>query len=225
MSTRNLEWIRAEVCRVLSIDPTNIDSAFSGTADNEWEWVDSCILEALDIEMAELSISGDPSRLMDSQVVSWPVGQQKLTLPAPLDQADIIRVEDETHTTPGIGVAIYDRSTSCVPEVFWFDKNTLQWSAAGPGETKSLRFVFIAETSDLIGPSMEPIWIPRKFRWVLVWGAAILARDRQGESHPPVWDRNHIQWRERMQISFSKGRPRDTNPSQQSAAGSEFDTF
>lgn len=225
MSTRDLTWLRTEVCKALSVDPDNIDSAFSGSADDPWSYIDGCIVEAIDEEMSELEISSDPTRLMESQTIFWPSNQQRMTLPSPLDQADILRVDDETHVTPGDGVPIYDRNSRFEPEVSWYDKNTLQWRMQGPGEDKTLRFFYIAEPGDIIGASAEPIYIPRRFRWVLVYGAAINARDKQGENHPVQWERKKIEWRERMHLAFSKGRPRDPNSPQQGAAGSEQDVY
>lgn len=218
---RDLEWMRAETCRTLSVDPTNVDSAFQGSTDDPWAFIDGCLTEALDEEMAELEIDSDPERLLESEPVSWPNKQQKLSLPGVLSYASLVRIDDETHTSPGDGVPIFTRSSRTWPTVSWYDNRTLIWLQDGPGEDKILRFFYIAETNDLNGPQQEPIYIPRKFRWLLVWSAAIKAREKQGESYPPVWMQEKIAWRERMHIAFSKGRPRDPNAPQQGSAGSD----
>jgi hypothetical protein len=101
----------------------------------------------------------------------------------------------------------------------------LQWGQVGPGETKTLRVFYLGRNAAMTNPSDEPRYIPEHFRWVLVWGAAVLARVRQGETAPQVWYAQKHDWRDKMHIEFSKGRPRYTNPPQQMANGNEWDGF
>lgn len=225
MPKRNLEWLRAEVCRVLSVDPTNVDQAFQGTSDDPWQFIDTCINEAYEDEISEIATGSDPERVLEFQDVTWKSTDRTIVLPDPLASADIFRVDDNTHLLPGTAVRIFSRNSGYEPWVSWLDNRTLQWGQTGPGEDKTLRFFYIAEPPIMVNKSDEPKYIPYRFRWVLVWNGAINCRIRQGESAPAVWVNKHQDWRMKMHIEFSKGRPRDPNSPQQAASGSDWDIY
>lgn len=220
---RNLEWLRAETCRILSVDPTNIDSAFQGTSDDPWEFLDVCINEAYEDEITEIANDSDPERVLEFMDLSWPSTSRTLKLPPDLSRADILSIEDWTHTSPGTSIRIASRNSGYEPWVSWLDKDTLQWGQTGPGETKTIRVFYLGRQPPMINPGDEPRYIPDYFRWVLIWGAAINARVRQGEAAPQEWYVKREDWRNKMHIEFSKGRPRYTNPPQQQASGNVFD--
>jgi hypothetical protein len=219
--TRNLEWLRAEVCRVLSVDPTAVDQAFAGTTDDPWGYIDTCITEALEEEIAEFDIDADLEQLLCSDTLAWASTARTLALPKHLTQVEIVRIDDETAVQPGDTLPIYSRSGSFEPEISWADYRTLQWGTGGPGENKTLRVFYIADPPVLTSPAAEPDFVPPKYRWAIVWGGAIAARLRQGESAPGGWYMQRQAWRERWHIAVSRGRPMDPNAPQQKANGTQ----
>jgi len=211
MSVRNVDWLRKEVCRMLNIDVNAPDQAFSKEDVNPWAEIDSALTEAYEQELEEAILETDSDWFFQGMAVTWPVSQRTLELPAELQGMEILRVDDETHDQPGIMLVISSRAEQYEPEISWADYKTLQWGFAGPVETKTLKFFYLAHAPELNDPVQEPIWIPSQFRRLLVWTASIVLRKRVAEEAPQQWLQEQEAWRMRFHLSLSRGRPRDTN--------------
>ena len=211
MSARNLAWLRTEVSRKLNHNSGQTNQDFAGTTDDTNADLDAFIGEAYDQELEEAMQEAGPDLFAEYSEHIWAASSATFTLPDHLAEADILLVEDVTNDSTGSVLWVTDKSEHYKSEIFPLDRKTWQWGSDGPGSATTIRFTFLPEANELTQPADEPRYIPSRFRWLLVWAAAIIGREDADEQAPAAWMRARDYWRARFHISIGKGRPRGTN--------------
>jgi hypothetical protein len=140
--------------------------------------------------------------------VTWPVSQLQLTLPTAVSQAGIIQFYNYTNATAPnqrfiVGSSVFD---DC--DAFWYNNTTLQYSGtSGPGEELDLLVEYYAVAETLAGDSSEPELIPSELHDLIVWAAAVHAREIADETAPEAWYKNLEDYRFEYYKFCSKSRP------------------
>ena len=137
--------------------------------------------------------------------VAWPESQATLELPNNLQGAQIVRVSDVTSSTPGAELVFSDYGH--VGDLYWLNRNTLQWGTGGPSSAKTIQFEYFPGITKLVQDDDEPDLIPSEHREIVFWSAAIDLRNRADEMAPQAW----LFERENLRMDFwkeiSKNRP------------------
>ena len=143
---------------------------------------------------------------------TWSSGEVTYTVPAPLNRIAVRRIMDVTNDAePGSQVLFSE--TGAQGEVFWKDRNTLQWGSTGPGQDTTLRFIYVASPEELVNDIDVPELVPDEFHELLPLSAAILLRGMADESPPPWWVSKQDDYRLDYWKFVSRGRPLDDIPS------------
>ena len=137
--------------------------------------------------------------------VSWPSDAATLELPARLKGAQIVRVSDVTGNDPGSELMFSDYGN--VGDIFWLNRNTIQWGTNGPSSNKTLRFEYFPKTTDMIQDDDEPDLVPPEHRELIFWTAAIDLRNRADEMAPQSWLMERENLRMDLWKDISKNRP------------------
>lgn len=137
--------------------------------------------------------------------LTWLSGDVTFTVPDSIRHNALIKVEDVTTSDPGHKIVFDDNGFS--GDVFWRDRNTLQWGTAGPSEDKTLRFEFYAEPTDMVSDDDEPDLVPPQHREIIVWSAGVDLRRRADEGSPQEWLAELHELRITYYKSMSLGKP------------------
>lgn len=219
---RNLAWLRTEVSRKLDHNSGQPNQAFAGVTNDTNEDIDALIQEAYDSELEEAMQNCTAEIFMEAAELTWPSGQQTFILPDYLEGADILRIDDITNYSPGTPIWVSSRTEHYEPQVFPQDRRTIRWGPNGPGQATTMRITYLPEANQLKDPSDEPRYIPSRYRWLLVWTAAIIGRKIADEGVPGQWLGEQQEWRQKFHIAMSKGRPRGTNRSRAMPVGDAY---
>lgn len=162
-------------------------------------------------EVRKGKVEGHSAWYKVGQVETWPSGQQTFDLPNGLDQRNILRVYDQTDNDPGIPLDIASEGNS--GRMFFKDRNTLQWSGqGGPGQDKTLNFVYTADATEMVSDGDEPFLIPPENRELLWYSAAVDLRERADEVAPGSWHQKLSDAQMDYWKVVSRGRPSDMVP-------------
>jgi hypothetical protein len=144
--------------------------------------------------------------------IEWVADELTYTLAYPLDQRGLIRITDITNTDPGYAL-VFDEN-GFHGDVFWKDRNTIQWGTQGPNAGKTLRVEFYTRPIAMVEDNDEPELIPPQFRELLLWSAACWLRDIADDDMgtPQSWQRRLDEWRIDFWKYLSRGRPTDDVP-------------
>ena len=137
--------------------------------------------------------------------VSWVAGSATLELPTRLQGAQVIRITDVTSNSPGSELVFSDFGN--VGDLFWLNRNTLQWGQSGPGSTKTLRFEYFPKITKMIEDDDEPDLVPSEHHDIIFWSAAIDLRNRADEMAPQAWLIERESLRMDLWKDISKNRP------------------
>jgi len=137
--------------------------------------------------------------------VSWTAGSATLELPTRLQGAQIIRVTDVTNSNPGSELVFSDFGNT--GDLFWLNRNTLQWGESGPGATKTLRFEYFPKITKMVEDDDEPNLVPPEHHDIIFWSAAIDLRNRADEMAPQAWLIERESLRMDLWKDISKNRP------------------
>ena len=137
--------------------------------------------------------------------VSWASGTATLELPSRLQGAQIIRVCDVTSSDPGSELSFSNFGSA--GDLFWLNRNTLQWGTSGPGSTRTLRFEYFPRTTKMVEDDDEPDLVPAEHRELIFWAAAIDLRNRADEMAPQAWLMERESLRMDLWKDISKNRP------------------
>jgi hypothetical protein len=184
------------------------DQAFAGPSDDADQNFRNAINEAYNDEVEDAKQIGDPRWFIARYQFNWQASSPTLTLPAPLQGAQIVRLADITDGYPGQVMWMGD-----VPQFaqfHWRDRTTLQWGQTGPGSTRTLEAAYHAAAEWMKDPADEPALIPNQFRHLLVWSAACLLLQIRDIEAPGQWLMRRDEIRMRWHKYLSMGRPTET---------------
>jgi len=167
--------------------------------------VKSAINRAYRREYVRARQEGSRRYFISTTSVTWPSSTATFQLPPRLAGSQIIRVADITDNDPGTELTFSDYGN--VGELFWKNRNILQWGSNGPSSDKTLRFEHFPKAGQLVQDDDEPDLVPPEHRELLFWTAAIDLRNRADEMAPQAW----LMERESLRMDFwkdvSKNRP------------------
>ena len=136
---------------------------------------------------------------------TWPSGSKTFALPGNIQKRFIINMDDITDQDPGRMLTFSDNPL--VGDLFWLDRNTIQWGEDGPGADKSIRVEFFVYPETLLNDDDEPSIIGPEHHELLYYSAAIDLRTRADEAAPMEWLRQQMELRIDLYKDLSRGRP------------------
>lgn len=203
----NLVDLKDEVKFILNSNTGITDQAVTATAVDIDLHYRNAINEAYIDEVEEAMQIADIRNFITTTQVTWPASQ--LTLDArPMTELVVYRVEDVTDKDPG-DLLWFERWTDGVA-LFWKDRHTIQWGSSGPSSARTIRFTHVAEPKELVEDYDEPSLIPRRYRHLIAWSAAIILRVVMDEMAPKPFLRRRDDIRARYHKSIGMGKPIQT---------------
>lgn len=208
----NLAELKDELKFIYNFNLGQTDQDLRGTSIDPDKRFRDALNEAYVDEVEEAAQMGDTLYFIVQKRLTWPVSTPTLDIGEDLATATIYRI-DHKDATAGETTAwelLWVANWTEDVNHYWLDRRTLQWGLVGPSSDKTLRFIYVAEPEEMQDDIDEPVLIPRKFRHLLAYSAAIKLRmvaDEETNS-PLVRRRNEI--RERLWKSISQGRPAQT---------------
>jgi hypothetical protein len=200
----DLEDLIEEVKFILNANTGQTDQAARGTATDPDVRYRNALNEAYADEVDEAMQVSDVRHFLRNRSLTWPASQKTLNV-GTLAEVVLHRIEDITDQDPGTLIWFDGRLENS--NWFWLNRDTIQWGVSGPTSARTLRFTYVEEPSELKDDADIPEIIPRRFRHILAWSAAIILRIIMDEEAPRhfVERRNGI--RLRYHKSLQMGRP------------------
>ena len=191
--------LQTEAKELLNFNTSQTDQDFT------LKQVKSAINRAYRREYVRARQEGTRRFFIATTSVVWPASQATLGLPVNLQGAQIVRVCDVTSTTPGTELIFSDYGD--VGDLYWLNRNTLQWGTGGPSSEKTVQFEYFPGITKMVQDDDEPDLIPPEHHDIIFWSAAIDLRNRADEMAPQAW----LFERENLRMDFwkdiSKNRP------------------
>lgn len=208
----NLAQLRDELQWVYNFNEGQTDQDMRGPAAYVNKWFDSSLNEAYVDEVEEAVQMGCTTCFITTARKTWPVNTPTFDIGDDLAGSTLYRIESrdagagETTSWEPMWINTWTEDSNHV----WVDRRTIQWGLSGPASAQTIRFTYVAEPEELADDMDVPVLIPRKFRHLLVYSAAIRLRivADDEKNQPLVWKRNEI--RERLHKAISQGRPAQT---------------
>jgi len=191
--------IQTETKELLNFNSSQTDQDFTLVQ------VKSAINRAYRREYVRARQEGSRRYFISTTDVTWPSSTATLGLPSRLQGAQIVRVCDITDSNPGSELVFSDYGN--VGDLFWLNRNTLQWGTTGPGSSKTLRFEYFPSITKLVQDEDLPDLIPSEHHDIIFWSAAIDLRNRADEMAPQSWLFERENLRMDLWKDISKNRP------------------
>jgi hypothetical protein len=172
--------------------------------------VKQAINMAYNNEYTTAMLEGQRSWFITTRTLTWLANVPLFTLPKDMSQDTIIRIRDMTDSN--LGRELVFSATGFYGDLFWHDKNNLQWGASGPTKDKTLEFAFIPNIVDMVDDDDEPELLPNMFHNILIWSAAIMLLEIADQVAPQPWYKNQEDTRLNMLKYLSLGRPQVDTP-------------
>jgi hypothetical protein len=207
MVDKNLAWLRTRVSNLVNFDVTQPDQDFTGPASEPNQLIDGALSEVYMEEINRARFEAAKDWFKVDFTFTWAADTSTLdltTLSSDLSTHSIIELSDETDDSEG--TPIWVRHTSYESPVSWRNRTTLQWGTSGPGSARTIRAVYMASPQDLSDPLQEPYLVPPEYRWLLVWGAAVILRDMADEEAPARWVAKRDELREVFHLALAQGK-------------------
>jgi hypothetical protein len=189
---------------VLDFNDTQTDGAFTAAR------IKQALNMAYEREVNKANEEGSQRYFKGTVEFVWPSAQLTYQLTPPLSKRGLIRITDVTESDPGRRIVFSENGLN--GDVFWKDRNTMQWGTQGPGANRTLRAEYFAKPWPMDADDDEPDLIPEQFHELLVWSAAVFLRTVADESPPMRW----VSERDEFRIDFwkylSRGRPMSDVP-------------
>lgn len=198
---RDLEWLRSKLAWLLSVDIENPGQQFGGTADDSNIELDDLTNQAYEFEVNEARENVTWKVFQRYEDVTWKSSTQ-LTLPDNLRNRDFIEWRDVTNIATGEPIEF---SSFGIEEI---STGTFQWGENGPGQDTTIRMFYLADAVEMRDKGEEPVLIPWRFRWLLVWRAGVIAKTVANEDAPAKWVKHCEDIQSQLHSSLSSGRPK-----------------
>lgn len=177
-----------------------------GTVVTQIDWL---INQAGQRELELSQANGETHWFKQHKQDTWPAGQ--LTYVPTIDPTknQIIRFIDETNGIPGYEFIV--AGSQDWGGIFWLDRTTLQWGTVGPGANVLVGIEYIPGWTNLVNATDTPTYFPVQHHQVILWSAAVLARELADEVAPQAWYKNLQDRRESLWTYQSSAQPRYGN--------------
>ena len=167
-------------------------------------------------EVRKARQQGSRNYFLDTTTFTWTSGESTYTLVDPLNKASIIELRDVTDGEVVDTIHFTDSFR-------WADRNTLEWLDSGPSSDRTIRALFLELPVDMAADGDVPSLIPREFRELLVYSAAVELRLRADEEAPRSWAAHLDDTRMDYWKHLSLGRPASNQA--RISLPSDFDDF
>jgi hypothetical protein len=204
---RNLDWGRRKLAKLIRFNVNEADEAFDGVANYSYQTIDDLLNEAQRKIINEVRVYINPDAFVTVQTLTWASGDITRTLPETIHSSNILYIEDITNGNPGTILPIIPLGVANGSGLWFKDRETLQWGAAGPGEDKTLHVRALATPNVLRNEADEPLLIPYDHRDLWIWEAAILARDFADDEAPQAWLARRNDYKDTFHIHIAQGQP------------------
>jgi len=203
----NLGDLKAELKFVLNANTGITDQAVTATAVDIDRHYRNALNEAYIDEVEEAMQIGDIRNFITTTTTTWPSGQ--VTFDArPMSELVLHKVEDITDSDPG--AQLWFEQWADGVALFWKNAHTIQWGTSGPSSDRTIRFTHVAEPNELVEDFDEPNIMPRRFRHLIAWSAAVILRVVMDEAAPRPFIKRRDDIRARYHKSLSMGKPMQT---------------
>lgn len=205
------EWNLADLVKelqfIINANTGITDQAVTATSQDIDLHYRNAINEAYADEVEEAMQASDIRNFMTISKRTWPASQVTLDV-SPLSEFVLFKAEDITDRDPG--EALYINTWTARSTIFWKDRETLQWGANGPPSEKTIRFTHVEEPAQMLNDSDKPTMIPRRFRHLIAWSAAIILRIVMDDVATPPFVKRRNDIRMRFHKSLAMGKPIQT---------------
>ena len=212
MSTYNVKWILDQVADRLEFDSTEPDQAFGGTAADPFKRIRDWLNEFYTSLVNEVALEAPKEPFEVIHSFTWPSDQQEYELPKEVAWSKSLYLVDTTRGPPGEELFVYNSARST--GIWWKDRRTLVHpNSTGFNEDKTMEWHYLADAEELIDDAQEPILVPYRFRYLLVWGTAVYARSEVDEDVvPQSWATRVMKLKEDFSLDLCQGRLNFTLP-------------
>ena len=191
--------LQDEVSDLLNFNSTQVDQDFS-TAQ-----IKKAINRAYAREYRKARQEGLRSWFIGYTEVSWPGSSATLSLGKNIRRTQITKIMDITKDDPG-HILVFDAG-GLIGDVFWKDRNTLQWGEEGPGEDKTLRIEYFPEPEEMSADEDEAELLGPAHHELVFYSAAVDLKTRADEVAPQAWVFELENLRLDLYKDVSRGRP------------------
>lgn len=210
--TYNVKWLLDRIAERLEFDATEPDQAFGGTTADPWKRMRDWLNEFYTQLINEVSLECPKSYLEVVHAFTWESGNQNYTLPKEVAWSRSLNLMDVTSGSPGNEILVFPSYRN--GGVFWSTKDTLTIpSSTGWPQDKSMEWHYLADAEELVDDAQEVVLVPYRHRHLLVWGAALMAREEVDEGAvPQQWYMKVDRLRENYFLDLSQGKLNFTMP-------------
>ena len=192
----NFKELQDEVSDLLNFNSSQTDQDFTTSQ------IKKAINRGYLRETTKARQEGLSSHFKTRTDITWPSGSLTFSLP---QKRFLINMDDITDQDPGRMMTFSDNPLA--GDLFWLDRNTMQWGESGPSSDKSLRAEFFSYPETLLNDDDEPSIIGPEHHELLFYSAAIDLRTRADEAAPMEWLRQQMELRIDLYKDLSRGRP------------------
>ena len=209
---RDYTWLLTRLKFAVYNNEGQADQAYAGPSTDTNLHFREAINAGYEAVIEEAKAECGFDRFVCTQDVVWPADQVVFEFPDVLGDKQGLAIRDVTDAADGVGFTVFEGPE--YGQVFWKDKDRIQWGTTGPSSARTLRYTYLAD-AEYLGehPRQEPKLIPYKFRWLIVWAAALELEEVGSRQPPSSWTKrfNDIQSNFHKFLSrsrFSKGNPK-----------------
>jgi len=195
----DFKTLQDEVSDLLNFNSTQADQDFSTSQ------IKKAINRSYGREYRKARQEGVKSWFIGYSEISWPSSSTTISLGKNIRRTQITKIMDITQDDPG-HILVFDAG-GMIGDVFWKDRNTLQWGENGPGEDKTLRIQYFPEAEEMSADEDEPELLGPAHHELIFYSAAIDLRTRADEIAPQAWLMELENLRLDLYKDVSRGRP------------------
>lgn len=209
MTPGNLGQIRNKVSYLVNFNPGQTDQDFRGPAAYANQRVHDAINEAY-TEEVNLGKTASRDWFRRRVAMTWTADAATMAIPLTVKDADIEIVLNETSTTPGVPVPIWNLITDG-SGLYRYDMDTWGWYPT-PSAAQTIAIYYVGRPVELNQDDDEPSLIPMDHRDLLVWSAGIILKTIADEEAPQKWIKRQEALRFNFHKTLSMGHPHQYPP-------------
>lgn len=212
MAVRNMKWLLDTLKFVVSYDNQGNAQDFVGPRNDPNKYFREALNEAYKQEVEEAQEQVGEDAFLTYEDVTWPANSVTFEFPRAIVDKQWMTARDITDASDGPELDIGD-----VPEhyeIWQVKRGIYQWGTTGAPRTTTIRIFYLREAEELVSDAQEPELIPSRFRWLIVWSAALILRlvSDDAAGPPPKWEKQQTMLRERFIKAASRGRLAVSSP-------------
>lgn len=158
-------------------------------------------------EVAKCKQEGDIDFFLKSYEFTWTASTLNWAVPNAM-RGDFLRIMDITEDS-AVGTEVQFSEHGVGSDVFYKDKDTLQWGIDGPPDNRTLRVYYLAQVETMEADDDEPALVPEQFHELIAWSAAVELREIADGAAPQAFVNNRDELRLDYWKHASLGLPQD----------------